>query len=77
MATVRELLGKKAFGRGGASGMEGNNLGESGLEEHIAHWADVLDRWVKGIDMRLGRDEGQGEPGLDEFDAAPGSEQSP
>lgn len=28
---------------------------ESGLHDHIAHWSEVLDRWVKGIDTGLGR----------------------
>jgi hypothetical protein len=37
---------------------EGTNIGDSGLQEHIAHWADVLDRWVQSIDARLGRRDG-------------------
>ena len=40
---------------------EGANLGDGGLEEHIAHWAEVLDRWVQSIDARLGRSDG-GDP---------------
>ncbi len=38
--------------------VEGSNLADSGLQDHIAHMADVLDRWVKGIDTRLGRQDG-------------------
>lgn len=40
---------------------DGSNLGDSGLQEHIAHWAEVLDRWVQSIDARLGRPDG-GDP---------------
>jgi hypothetical protein len=46
-----------------AEKLEGNNAEGSGLEEHMAHWADVLDRWVKGVDTRLGRqDDGEALP---------------
>jgi len=31
---------------------------EEGLQDHIAHWVDVLDRWVKRIDTGLGRQDG-------------------
>lgn len=55
---------------------DGTNLGDSGLQEHIAHWAEVLDRWVHNIDTRLGRhDGGVPAPPLDEADFGPGSEQ--
>jgi hypothetical protein len=40
---------------------EGSNLGDSGLQEHIAHWAAVLDHWVQSIDARLGRPD-RGDP---------------
>jgi len=54
---------------------EGNNLGDSALEEHVAHWADVLDRWVQSIDARLGRRDGRFRPpSLDEGDAGPSAE---
>jgi hypothetical protein len=36
-------------------GLDVSNVEASGLQEDIAHWAGVLDRWVKGIDTRLGR----------------------
>ena len=55
---------------------EGNNLGDSALEEHVAHWADVLDRWVQSIDARLGRRDGRvAPPPLNEGDAGPSAEQ--
>ena len=55
---------------------EGNNLGDSALQEHVAHWADVLDRWVQSIDARLGRqDGGVPAPALDEADGGAGAEQ--
>jgi hypothetical protein len=47
---------------------EGSSLGDSGLQEHIAHWAEVLDRWVQSIDMRLGRHDGGVPAPLDEAD---------
>ena len=55
---------------------EGSNLGDSGLEEHIAHWAEVLDRWVQSIDTRLGRQDGGGQaPSVDGADVGPGVDQ--
>ena len=55
--------------------MEITNFGESSLQDDLAHWAEVLDRWVKSIDMGLGRsDAGPPEPGLDEADVGPGRE---
>jgi hypothetical protein len=54
---------------------EGSDLGDSGLQEHIAHWAEVLDRWVQSIDMRLGRHDG-GDPTLPgDADVGQGAEQ--
>ena len=41
--------------------LDASNLEESGLEQDLAHWAEVLDRWVKGIDTRLGRNGSGGE----------------
>jgi len=55
---------------------EGSNLGDGGLQEHIAHWADVLDHWVQSIDKRLGRfDGGVPAPPLDEADVGQDAEQ--
>jgi hypothetical protein len=55
---------------------EGSNLGDGGLQEHIAHWAEVLDRWVQSIDARLGRGDGGGPaPPLDEADGGQEGEQ--
>lgn len=61
---------------GKLSRTEAGNLGDSGLEEHIAHWAEVLDHWVQSIDARLGRQDG-GVPvtPLDEADGGAGAEQ--
>lgn len=53
--------------------LEVTSLGESSLQDDLAHWADVLDHWVRSIDMGLGR----AEPGLlvpDEADAGPTAE---
>jgi hypothetical protein len=33
----------------------GSNLSDRGLQDHIAHWSEVLDRWVNGIDLAMGR----------------------
>jgi hypothetical protein len=32
---------------------------EDGLQDHIAHWMEVLDDWVKRIDLGLGRQDGE------------------
>jgi hypothetical protein len=54
---------------------EGSNLGDSGLQEHIAHWSDVLDRWIQSIDARLGRhDGGLPAPPPDEADGQEGEQ---
>lgn len=60
-----------------AEGLEGDNLGDSRLQDHIAHWAEVLDRWVMGIDTRLGRESGGGAPfeSSPEVDADPAADQ--
>jgi hypothetical protein len=55
---------------------KGNNLGDSGLQEHIAHWAEVLDRWVQSIDRRLGRRDGA-EPEAPQDDADVGPQAEP
>jgi hypothetical protein len=43
------------MGEKDAGELDGGNLGDTGLEGHIVHWSEVLDRWVRGVDMRLGR----------------------
>ena len=58
-----------------ANKVEGNNSEDSGLEDQITHWADVLDRWVKGIDTGLGRQDGVHAPPLNEAEAGPSTEQ--
>jgi hypothetical protein len=53
------------MGEKDAGELDGGNLGDTGLEGHIVHWSEVLDRWVKGVDVRLGRlsdFDGQAEP---------------
>jgi hypothetical protein len=54
-------------------GLEGNNPGDGGLQSDIAHWAEVLDRWVRRIDLRLGRQDGASPPPED-LDADPGAQ---
>ncbi|MDQ6879689.1 MAG: hypothetical protein M3082_18710 [Candidatus Dormibacteraeota bacterium] len=45
---------------GGSGDAEGRDILEDGtLQEHLAHWAEVLDRWVKGVDMGMGRQDGE------------------
>jgi hypothetical protein len=51
-------------------GLDGSNLEESGLQQDVAHWAEVLDRWVRGIDTRLGRKGGGQEHVSADGDAA-------
>jgi hypothetical protein len=69
------------MGEKDAGELDGGNLGDSGLEGHIVHWSEVLDRWVKGVDMRLGRLSdfdpvaGQPLPMQDPGDGEPGGEQ--
>ncbi len=54
--------------------VNGDGLEESGLEEEMAHWADVLDRWVKGIDSGLRRQDGGQVPPLNEAEVGPSAE---
>jgi hypothetical protein len=54
--------------------MEANNLADDGWQDQVAHWAEVLDRWVKGIDTRLGRDTRDSEPLPGDVDAVPDAE---
>ena len=35
-------------------GMDGGSLDDSPLRDHISHWVDVLDRWVKRVDLGMG-----------------------
>jgi hypothetical protein len=58
-----------------ADKVEGNNSEDSGLEDLMAHWADVLDRWVNGIDTVLGRQDGVQAPPLNEGEVGPSTEQ--
>jgi len=41
--------------------IEGTSVGDDGLQDHIAHWIEVLDRWVKGVDLGMGRRDGDPE----------------
>jgi hypothetical protein len=54
--------------------MEESNLGDSGPQDDIAHWAEVLDRWVKIVDVRLGGQDGASPASPDNVDADPGAE---
>lgn len=38
-----------------AQGIESTDLEGLGLQDQIAHWVDVLDRWVKDLDRGMGR----------------------
>ena len=42
-----------------AWGRDGANLEGEGLQDHIAHWIEVLDRWVQGIDRGMGKLDGE------------------
>jgi hypothetical protein len=39
----------------GAKGIESDGLEDGGLQGHIGHWVEVLDRWVKDLDRSMGR----------------------
>jgi hypothetical protein len=39
----------------GAKGIETDGFEEEGLHDHIGHWVEVLDRWVKDLDRGMGR----------------------
>jgi hypothetical protein len=41
-----------------AESSEGSSGEDGGLHDHIARWVEVLDRWVKGIDLGMGRRDG-------------------
>jgi hypothetical protein len=40
----------------GVKGIESEGLEEEALHDHIGHWVEVLDRWVKNLDRGMGRD---------------------
>jgi hypothetical protein len=46
----------------GAKGIESEGLEEEGLQDHIGHWVEVLDRWVKDLDRGMGRNRADGTP---------------
>jgi hypothetical protein len=62
MATIAELLGNEGMAEKDAEEVDGNNLVDGGLQDHLAHWMDVLDRWVRRIDKGLGRQDGVAGP---------------
>ena len=35
-------------------GLDGGSLEDGPLRDHISHWVDVLDRWVKRVDLGMG-----------------------
>ena len=41
-----------------AEGLPGGSSEEGALQDHLAYWVDVLDRWVKRVDLGMGRREG-------------------
>ena len=58
VAIIAELLGNNMTAEMDAEEFDGSNLADEGLQDHISHWAEVLDRWVRGIDRGLGRQDG-------------------
>jgi hypothetical protein len=53
-----------------SEGSDGGGSQDGSLQDHITHWVDVLDRWVKRMDSALGNREadvastdGDGRPG--------------
>ena len=41
----------------GVKGIESEGLEEEALHDHIGHWVEVLDRWVKNLDLGMGRND--------------------
>src|ERR1700730_13290016 len=68
-----------------AEGLDSAGLEEGGLQDNIAHWVEVLDRWVRRIESGMGRQDGEaasldGErasgstgPSLEDLSAEPGA----
>jgi hypothetical protein len=38
-------------------GIDGGSLEDGPLQDHVSHWVEALDRWVKRVDLGLGRKE--------------------
>jgi hypothetical protein len=75
-ASLGELLRNRDMAEKHADGSKESNLGDSGLEEHIAHWSEVLDSWVKRFDTRLGRNAGGSHSSEDDVPSGDGAEPS-
>ncbi len=71
MAIIAELLGNQGMAEKDAEEVDGNNLADGGLPDHLAHWMDVLDRWVRGIDKGLGRQDRAAAPIAGDGEAPP------
>ena len=41
-----------------AEGVVGEHPEDGGLQDHIAHWMEVLEGWVRRIDLGMGRQDG-------------------
>ncbi len=54
-----ELLGNKDMTEEDAKRLNGGSPEDGDLQDHIAHWVETLDRWVKRIDQGMGRREGE------------------
>jgi hypothetical protein len=50
-----ELLGNHSMIEEESEGLDGRSLEDGPLEDHITHWVEVLDRWIKRVDMGMGR----------------------
>ena len=55
----------------GAKGIETDGFEEEGLQDHIGHWVEVLDRWVKDLDRGMGRNgaDSKSEPAMEDVGA--------
>jgi hypothetical protein len=38
-----------------SKGLDARSLEDGPLEDHINHWVEVLDRWIKRVDLGMGR----------------------
>ena len=75
MAIIAELLGNQGMAEKDAEEVDGNNLADGGLPDHLAHWMDVLDRWVRGIDKGLGRQDRAAAPIAGDGEAPPAGDE--
>jgi hypothetical protein len=46
-----------AMGEEEPEGLNSGSLEDGPFQEHISHWVEVLERWVKRVDQGMGRRE--------------------